>query len=54
MRHLPLDSDNFFLFAGGGGVPKATPLSETQRQDVGAAGDAESPDAGEMGAPFGT
>lgn len=30
------------------------PLSETQRQDVGAAGNAESPDTGDMGAPFGT
>lgn len=44
----------FLLFAEGGAEPTETPLSETQRQDMGAAGDAQSPDAGEMGAPFGT
>ena len=35
-------------------MPTEILLSETRRQDVGAAGDAKGLDAGEMGAPFGT
>lgn len=53
MQHLPPDPDNSFELLGEGEYPKKPPLSETQRQDVGAAGDAESPDAGVMGAHLG-
>lgn len=36
----------------GVGVPAQTPLFETQKQYAGAAGEAESPDAVEMGSPL--